>query len=141
MSSIAAKMSGVKNHALYAGTKCAVEGFVRSFSADFGDKSITVNAIAPGGVKTDMYTENSWHYVPNGYKGMPLEECDQALANYCPLKRVALANDIARVTAFLASQDGEWVNGKRSILLRDVPMLTWYHNLGQILYLTGGSVT
>jgi 3-oxoacyl-[acyl-carrier protein] reductase len=55
MSSVAATMSGIPNHALYAGSKAAVEGFTRSFSTDCGHKGITVNAIAPGGVKTDMY--------------------------------------------------------------------------------------
>lgn len=60
MSSVAATMSGVPNHALYAGSKAAVEGFTRSFSADCGHKAITVNAIAPGGVKTDMFEQ----YVP-----------------------------------------------------------------------------
>jgi 3-oxoacyl-[acyl-carrier protein] reductase len=57
MSSVAAQMSGVPNHALYAGSKAAVEGFVRSFATDCGHKSITVNGIAPGGVKTDMFAE------------------------------------------------------------------------------------
>jgi 3-oxoacyl-[acyl-carrier protein] reductase len=50
-------MTEVSNHALYAGSKAAVEGFTRSFSADCGPKSITVNAIAPGGVKTDMFEQ------------------------------------------------------------------------------------
>lgn len=56
-SSVAANMSGIPNHALYAGSKAAVEGFTRSFAADCGHKRITVNAIAPGGVKTDMFNE------------------------------------------------------------------------------------
>lgn len=47
MSSVAATMSGIPNHALYAGSKAAVEGFTRSFSKDCGPKRITVNAIAP----------------------------------------------------------------------------------------------
>jgi 3-oxoacyl-[acyl-carrier protein] reductase len=60
MSSIAASMSGIPNHALYAGSKAAIEGFTRSFAVDCGEKGITVNAIAPGGIKTDMYDANSW---------------------------------------------------------------------------------
>lgn len=56
-SSVAANMSGIPNHALYAGSKAAVEGFTRSFAVDCGHRQITVNAIAPGGVKTDMYDE------------------------------------------------------------------------------------
>lgn len=111
-SSVAATMSGIPNHALYAGSKAAVEGFTRSFSVDCGEKGITVNAIAPGGVKTDMYDENAWHYVPNGYPGMPMETIDAGLANLCPLKRVGLVSDIAKVVALLVSPDSEWINGK-----------------------------
>ena len=110
-SSVAATMSGIQNHALYAGSKAAVEAFTRSFSADAGHKHITVNAIAPGGVKTDMYTENSWHYVPGGHPGLPIEAIDKGLANLSPLKRVGLPEDVARVVAFLAGPESEWVNG------------------------------
>jgi 3-oxoacyl-[acyl-carrier protein] reductase len=112
MSSVAATMKGVKNHALYAGSKAAVEGFTRSFAADCGHKKITVNAIAPGGVKTDMYTENAWHYTPGADPSTSEEKLDQGLANFCPLGRVGLPVDIGRCVAFLCSQDGEWVNGK-----------------------------
>lgn len=111
MSSVAAQMSGIPNHALYAGSKCAVEGFTRSFAVDCGYKGITVNAIAPGGVKTDMFDENSWHYVPGGYKGMPISQIEQGLANFCPLKRVGYPVDIAKAVALLASPDSEWING------------------------------
>lgn len=72
-------MSGIPNHALYAGSKAAIGGFVRSFSKDFGQSGVTVNAIAPGGVKTDMYTENSWHYVPGGHEGMQIDVIDGGL--------------------------------------------------------------
>lgn len=116
-SSVAATMSGIGDHALYAGSKAAVEAFTRSFSVDAGEKKITVNAIAPGGVKTDMYTENSWHYVPGGYPGMPMETIDQGLANFSPLKRVAVPRDISRVVAFLAGPESEWVNGEFSFLI------------------------
>jgi len=122
MSSVAATMSGIPNHALYAGSKAAVEGFTRSFAVDCGSKGITVNAIAPGGVKTDMYDENAWHYVPGGYPGMPMEIIDEGLANFCPLKRVGLTSDIAKAVALLVSPDSEWING-------------------QVIKLSGGSVT
>ena len=59
-----ATMTGIKDHALYARSKAAVEGFARSFAVDCGSKGITVNAIAPAGVNTDIYEEESWHYVP-----------------------------------------------------------------------------
>ncbi len=121
MSSVAANMSGVRDHALYAGSKAAVEGFTRSFSADAGYKNITVNAVAPGGIKTDMFAANAWHYVPGADPSWSAEDIEKGVANHGPLKRVGLPVDVARVVAFLAGPESEWVNG-------------------QVLLLTGGAV-
>lgn len=110
-SSIAASIGGIPNHALYAGSKAAIEGFTRAFAVDCGEKGMTVNAIAPGGIKTDMFDENAWHYVPNGYKGMPMDTIDEGLANMCPLKRVGTPADIGKAVYMLCSDEGEWING------------------------------
>jgi len=111
-SSVAAVMTGVPNHALYAGSKAAVEGFCRSFAVDCGEKQVTVNCIAPGGVKTDMFDENSWHYAPGGYKGMPIENIEKGIASMCPLKRVGVPADIGRAVCMLVSDESEWINGQ-----------------------------
>jgi len=111
-SSVAATLSGIPNHALYAGSKAAVEGFCRAFAVDCGEKGVTVNCIAPGGVKTDMYDENSWHYAPNGYKGMSQDLIDAGIAKLCPLKRIGLPADIGRAVSALVSEEGEWINGQ-----------------------------
>ncbi|KAI1430967.1 tetrahydroxynaphthalene reductase [Xylaria sp. CBS 124048] len=111
-SSIAAQMGGIPNHALYAGSKAAVEGFTRAFAVDCGRKRITCNAIAPGGIQTDMFDENSWHYVPGGYKGMPVEVIKEGLRKMCPLDRVGEPADIGKVVYCLISQEGEWINGQ-----------------------------
>lgn len=60
LSSISAQAKSVKNHALYSGSKAAVEAFVRCLAVDFGGKGVTVNALAPGGVKTDSESSFSW---------------------------------------------------------------------------------
>jgi 3-oxoacyl-[acyl-carrier protein] reductase len=112
MSSVAATMSGVPNHALYAGSKAAVEGFTRSFSADAGSKGITVNAIAPGGIKTDMFSANAWHYSPGADPSTSMEDIEKGIASLCPLGRCAVPADIAKVVAFLGSADSEWINGE-----------------------------
>ncbi|KAL8392678.1 hypothetical protein RB595_002756 [Gaeumannomyces hyphopodioides] len=111
-SSIAAVMANIPNHALYAGSKAAVEGFCRAFAVDCGAKGVTVNCIAPGGVKTDMFDENSWHYAPGGYKGMPQEKIDAGLASVNPLKRIGYPEDIGRAVYSLVSPEGEWINGQ-----------------------------
>jgi len=106
MSSITTYTRTVRDHAIYSATKAAVEAFVRCFAGDFGKKKITVNAVAPGGVKSDMFAENAKRYVPPGM------DPEEALSSMTPLNRVGYPEDIARVVAFLASEDGEWVNGQ-----------------------------
>jgi 3-oxoacyl-[acyl-carrier protein] reductase len=111
-SSVAASLTGISNHALYAGSKAAVEGFTRAFSVDCGAKQVTVNAIAPGGIKTDMFDANAWHYVPGGYEGMPMERIDEGLARMVPLGRVGVPADIGKAVSMLCHPDSEWINGQ-----------------------------
>lgn len=111
MSSIAAGLLGVKDHALYNASKMAVIGFIKAFATDFGKRGITVNGVAPGGIKSDMFTQNAWHYIPGGTPDFPAAEIEKMMAEHCPLGRCALPEDVARVVAFLASDDAGWVNG------------------------------
>lgn len=111
MSSNTAKEFSVPKHSLYSGSKGAIESFVRVFAKDCGHKKITVNAVAPGGTVTDMFHDVSQHYIPNGEK-YTAEERQQMAAHASPLVRNGYPVDIARVACFLASKEGEWVNGK-----------------------------
>ncbi|KAI0847767.1 putative tetrahydroxynaphthalene reductase [Daldinia vernicosa] len=111
-SSIAARILGIKDHALYAGSKSAVEGIVRSLATDFGADGITVNAIAPGGVKSDMFAEMATHYIPGADKTWSAERVEQAIAGACPMGRCAVPSDIGKVVSWLAGDDSEWVTGQ-----------------------------
>ncbi|KXJ95678.1 hypothetical protein Micbo1qcDRAFT_187563 [Microdochium bolleyi] len=111
MGSITGQAKGVPKHAVYSGSKGAIETFVRCMAVDFGDKKITVNAVAPGGIKTDMYHAVCREYIPGGTE-LSNEEVDEYAATWSPLGRVGLPIDVARVVCFLASQDGGWINGK-----------------------------
>ncbi|KAF6236458.1 hypothetical protein HO173_005239 [Letharia columbiana] len=112
MSSIAAGLIGVGDHALYSGSKSAVNGITKSFAKDFGDRRITVNAVAPGGVKSDMFAQVAWKYIPGATGEWGAERVEKAMADSCPLGRCAVPEDVARVVAFLAGEDGGWVNGQ-----------------------------
>ncbi|OCK74461.1 tetrahydroxynaphthalene reductase [Lepidopterella palustris CBS 459.81] len=111
MGSITGQAKGVPKHTLYSGSKGAIETFVRCMAIDCGDKKITVNCVAPGGIKTDMYHAVCKEYIPNG-ENLSNEQVDEYAATWSPMNRVGQPLDIARVVCFLASQDGEWVNGK-----------------------------
>ena len=111
MGSITGQAKGVPKHAVYSGSKGAIETFVRYMAIDAGDKKITVNCVAPGGIKTDMYHQVCREYIPGGEK-LSDDEVDEYAKTWSPMQRVGQPIDIARVVGFLASQDGEWVNGK-----------------------------
>lgn len=68
MGSITGQAKGVPKHAVYSGSKGAIETFVRCMAIDCGDKKITVNCVAPGGIKTDMYHAVCKEYIPGGEK-------------------------------------------------------------------------
>lgn len=78
---------------------------------DAGEKKITVNCVAPGGIKTDMYHAVCREYIPGGDK-LSDDQVDEYACTWSPHNRVGQPIDIARVVCFLASQDGDWVNGK-----------------------------
>lgn len=67
------------------------------------------------------------------------------MAEHCPLKRCATPDDVARVVAFLASEDGGWVNGKhhKSIRLFRPAFSSIYrpshHHLGRLFAIDAGS--
>ncbi|KAF3011444.1 hypothetical protein E8E14_000822 [Neopestalotiopsis sp. 37M] len=111
MSSNTAHAFAVPRHSLYSGSKGAIESFVKVLAIDCGKKKITVNAVAPGGTVTDMFHDVSQHYIPGGEK-YTAEERQQMAAHASPLVRNGYPVDIANAVVFLASKEGEWVNGK-----------------------------
>jgi tetrahydroxynaphthalene reductase len=79
--------------------------------SDAGEKKVTVNCVAPGGIKTDMYHAVCREYIPGGEQ-LSNDQVDEYACTWSPHNRVGQPLDIARVVCFLASQDGDWVNGK-----------------------------
>ena len=104
--------NAIKGHAIYAGSKCAVEAFARCFAPDFGARGITVNTVAPGGVKTDMAADVGFKYIPTADASWTMDDIEKFVAKRTPMGRMAYPVDIARVVAFLASEDAGWVSGK-----------------------------
>lgn len=110
MSSISA-VWGVPRHAIYAASKAAISGMVKCLAFDFGRRQITVNCIAPGGVKTDMWTEVAKDYLPGGDR-MTDEEVTARIASTSPMNRVAYPDDIAGVVSCVASSEAQWLTGQ-----------------------------
>jgi NAD(P)-dependent dehydrogenase (short-subunit alcohol dehydrogenase family) len=136
MSSISANV-GLRQHAVYAGSKCAVEAFGRCLTKEFGAKKITVNVIAPGGVGTDMAAEAGWRYIPGANPSWSMEDINKFVSSRTPLQRMAVPEDIARVVAFLTSEDGGWINGKHNHSPSIYPNAD--NCIGQTITISGGA--
>ncbi|KAK3346981.1 hypothetical protein B0T25DRAFT_613710 [Lasiosphaeria hispida] len=98
MSSNTAKGFSVPRHSLYSGSKGAIDSFVRIFSKDCGDKKITCNAVAPGGVVMDMFNDVAHYYLPaalSGGKEYSAEELQAMAAFASPLHRNGFPQDVA----------------------------------------------
>ncbi len=83
----------------YAASKAGVIGMTKSLAKEIGARGITVNAVAPGFIETDM-TE----VLGEKFK----EETKKAI----PLKRLGKPEDVANVVAFLASEDADYITGQ-----------------------------
>jgi len=87
-------------YSVYAGTKGAVEQFTRQLAKEFGPKGITINAVAPGPVNTELFTT-----------GKTAEQID-GIRKMNAFGRLGEPNDIASVVLFLASEQSQWVTGQ-----------------------------
>ncbi|MFR5644521.1 MAG: 3-oxoacyl-[acyl-carrier-protein] reductase [Clostridium paraputrificum] len=83
----------------YAASKAGVIGMTKSLAKEIGSRGITVNAVAPGFIETDMT-----YVLGDKFK-------EEAKKNI-PLKRLGKAEDVAEVVAFLASDSANYITGQ-----------------------------
>ena len=86
---------------VYAATKAAVNALTRTWAQELAAHGVTVNAVAPGPVDTDMFRSAGFD-----------EDGLRVLVSRTPLGRVGVPTEIASVIAFLASADAGWITGQ-----------------------------
>ena len=87
-------------YAIYSASKGAVDQITRVLAKELGGRQITVNAVAPGPVDTELLRDGK------------TEEQIQQMAQMAALGRIGEVEDIADVVAFLASDDARWISGQ-----------------------------
>jgi NAD(P)-dependent dehydrogenase (short-subunit alcohol dehydrogenase family) len=95
---------GFAGWSLYSASKAAVRSFARTWSSDLKGRNIRVNAVSPGVIETPAWTES----------GLPQEQVSgffDFAASITPLARIGREDEVAKVVAFLASDESSFMNG------------------------------
>jgi 3-oxoacyl-[acyl-carrier protein] reductase len=92
-------LTGNPGQTNYSAAKAGMLGFTKSLAREIGSRNITVNAVAPGLIDTDMTRELA-------------EDQRQALIKQIPLNRLGAAADVAGAVAFLAGPDASYITGE-----------------------------
>ena len=92
-------IAGNAGQANYAASKAGIIGMTKSLARELGSRGITVNAIAPGFIETEMTDVLS-------------EDVKENLLGSIPLKRMGQTKDIAETVAFLASDKASYITGQ-----------------------------
>ncbi len=90
---------GNAGQANYAASKAGIIGFTKSLAKEIGSRGITVNAVAPGYIATDMTDAIT-------------EEAKQKLFEQIPLGRIGESKDVANLVAFLGSEQAGYITGQ-----------------------------
>jgi len=98
ISSVASTRGG-RGQSNYAASKAGINGFTRSAAVEMASKKVTVNAIAPGVIETEMSQE-------------VVRRAKDTVMDMIPLKRLGKPKDIANMVLFLASDEAAYVTGQ-----------------------------
>lgn len=92
-------ISGNAGQTNYAASKAGIIGFTKSLAKEVASRNILVNAVAPGFIETSM-------------TDVLKDEVKEEITKNIPLKRIGVAQDVANVVKFLASEDSSYITGQ-----------------------------
>ncbi len=96
-------ITGNVGQANYAASKAGVIGFTKSVAKELASRGITVNAIAPGYIQTDMTAEMT-------------DKAQSEILDKIPMNRLGAVDDIAKACLFLASEEANYITGQTLVI-------------------------
>lgn len=105
---------GVPGYSAYAATKHAVIGLTRTMALELAHRKITVNAICPGWVETDLARQGYRRIAE--HRAISEDEARAVCAKMAPLGRVLDPEEIAGLAAYIASDDARNLTGQAIVL-------------------------
>ncbi|MGB9112503.1 MAG: SDR family NAD(P)-dependent oxidoreductase [Acidimicrobiales bacterium] len=110
IASMAGKQGRVPFLADYVASKFGVVGLTQAMALELAEYEIRVNSVCPGYVATGMqHRELAWEAE---FRGTSIEEVKALYLSDTPLRRLEAPEDVARVVAFLASEDASFITGE-----------------------------
>lgn len=97
---------GNRGQANYAAAKAGLQGFTKTLAIELGKFGVTVNAIAPGFIVTDMTAATAERL------GVSFEDFQTAVATEVPVGRIGTPEDVANTVSFLVSEESGFVSGQ-----------------------------
>jgi 3-oxoacyl-[acyl-carrier protein] reductase len=97
---------GNRGQANYSAAKAGLQGFTKTLAIELGPFGVTVNAVAPGFIATDMTAATA------ARMGVSFEDFQAAMAKEIPVRRVGTPDDIAATVSFFARDEASFVSGQ-----------------------------
>ena len=97
---------GARGQANYSTAKAGLQGFTKALAIELGKFGVTVNAIAPGFIETEMTAATAERL------GVPFEEFKKSAAAQIPVARTGVPEDVAHAVSFFASEGAGFVSGQ-----------------------------
>jgi len=97
---------GARGQANYSTAKAGLQGFTKALAIELGKFGVTVNAVAPGFIETEMTAATAQRL------GIPFEEFKKSAAAEIPVARTGVPEDVAHAVSFFASEGAGFVSGQ-----------------------------